>query len=166
MKKIAAIVLVLGMASAVPLTAKDKNVPVDMSKMSSIFLGWVDMNPDHYRKQGYSTKAEYAGVIRIGNTAFQDYMRANLPEWKITAAKDREDMNTAGNDLYIKFADVDFTHGYSLYLAVTFIDLRTNSVIATIPHKKYTGRLCGLEGCMRKELEEVARKIRSKLGKK
>ena len=77
----------------------------------------------------------------------------------ITAAKDKGDENAAGNDLYIKFSDASFGKNYRLKLSVHFIDPKTNSEIASIPVRTYTGRLCGLVSCLEKELDEVGRKL-------
>lgn len=164
MKRIAFITLLLSMALTAPLLAKEKNAAVDVSGMNRIFLGWVDMSPDEYRKQGYHTKEAYLDVINRANLAFQDMVRAKFPGRTITVAKDRNDQDTAGNDLHIKFSDAVFTHGYRLMVAVHIIDLQTNNEVGSIPLKKYTGRLCGLESCMHKELEQVADELKSQLG--
>jgi hypothetical protein len=166
MKQITVVVLMLGMAFTAPLLAKEKNAAVDLSGMNRIFLGWIDMSPDEYRKHGYSTKEAYLNVINRANLEFQENVRSKLSGKTITAAKDRDDVNTAGSDLYIKFSDALFTHGYRLMVAVHIIDLKTNKEVGTIPLRKYTGRLCGLESCMHKELEQVADGIKSQLGGK
>jgi hypothetical protein len=166
MKRIAVVALLLSMALTAPLIAKEKSATVDMSNMNRIFLGWVDISPDEYYKQGYSTKEEFLDVIKRANLNFQDDVRAKFPGRTITAAKDRDDVNTAGNDLYVKFSDAVFTRGYRLMVGVHIIDLKTNKEVGTIPIRKYTGRLCGLESCMHKELEQVADELKSQLGGK
>jgi hypothetical protein len=82
----------------------------------------------------------------------------------VTAAKDRSDENTAGNDLYVKFSNVSFDTGYALHLTVHIIDLKTNTEIATIPEQKYKGSLCGLTTCMEQEFYEVNTKLQAILG--
>jgi hypothetical protein len=153
-------VWVLSLALAVPLRAKEKAAPVDMKGMNRIFLGWVDMSPDDYHHQGYSTREEYLAVINHANTAFQEYCQSKAFSGRtMTAAKSRDDQNTGENDLYVKFSDVVYDHKYRLTLSVHFIDLKTNTEIGSIPLKTYTAHVCGLEGCMNKELDKVSEEL-------
>lgn len=164
MRQIAIVTLLLfSIALSAPLMAKQKE-SVDMKGMNHIFLGWVDMNPDDYHHQGYSTREEYLAVINHANTFFQTTCQSKVFSGRtMTAAKDRSDENTAGNDLYVKFSDASYDHKYRLHLSVHFIDLKTNAEIGSIPLRTYKGHLCGLEGCMDKELEEVSSEIRKAL---
>jgi hypothetical protein len=77
----------------------------------------------------------------------------------MTAAKSRDDQNTAGNDVYVKFSDVSYDHKYRLHLAIHFIDLKTNAEIGSVPLNTYTAHMCGLEGCMIKELDKVGEEL-------
>jgi hypothetical protein len=138
------------------LMAKQKTAPVDLKGMNRVFLGWVDVSPDDYHHQGYSTREEYAAVINHANTAFQEYCQSKAFSGRtMTAAKSRGDENTAGNDVYVKFSDVVYDHKYRLHIAVHFIDLKTNAEIGSIPVKTYGAHMCGLEGCLIKELDKV-----------
>jgi hypothetical protein len=156
--------LLVSVAFTTPLVAKDREPAVDVSNMNHIFLGWVDINSDDYRHQGYPTREEYLRVIKGANADFQEYFRSKLPGKTVTGAEDRADAYPAGNDLYIKFSDAEFTHGYRLRVSIHFIDLTKNAEIGSIPLKQYTGRFCSLESCMRKELEEVADELAKQLG--
>ncbi|MGB9204027.1 MAG: hypothetical protein WCB94_08620 [Terriglobales bacterium] len=151
--------LLFCMALPASLMARDKKPSVDMSNMNHIFLGWVDLDPYNFAELGYS-KADWADVIRNANATFQQKCQSKyLAGRTITLAKDKGDENAAGNDLYIKFSDAAFGRDYRLRVSVHFIDPKTNSEIASIPLKKYTGRLCGLVSCLDKELEEVGGKL-------
>ena len=165
MRQIAIVTLLLvSVALSAPLMAKQKEF-VDMKGMNHIFLGWVDMSADDYHHQGYATREEYQAVINHANTIFQTICQSKVFSGRtMTAAKDRSDENTAGNDLYVKFSEVSYDHKYRLRLSVHFIDLKTNKEIGSIPLKTYTAHLCGLEGCMDKELEEVSRELQRELG--
>ncbi len=137
-----------------------KESTVDMKNMNHIFLGWVDLGPDEWALHGYATKTDWTDIIGSLNAAFlRDLQVTYLPGRTITAAKDKGDENAAGNDLYIKFSDAFFGKDYRLRVSVHFIDPKTNSEIASIPLRKYTGRLCGLVSCLDKELEEVGSKL-------
>jgi hypothetical protein len=142
------------------LMAKDKATPVDLKAMNRVFLGWVDISPDDYHHQGYSTREEYLAVINHANTAFQEYCQSKaLSGRTMTAAKSPGDDSSAGNDLYVKFSDVSYDHKYRLHLSVHFIDLKTNTEIGSIPLNTYTAHMCGLEGCMIKELDKVSEEL-------
>ena len=142
------------------LMAKQKAAPVDLKGMNRIFLGWVDVSPDDYHHQGYSTREEYLAVINHANTAFQEYCQSKAFSGRtMTAAKSKGDESTAGNDLYVKFSDVVYDHKYRLHISVQFIDLKTNAEIGSIPLDTYSAHLCGLEGCMIKELDKVSEEL-------
>jgi hypothetical protein len=165
MRQIAIVTLLLfSFALSAPLMAKQKESAVDMKGMNHIFLGWVDMSPEDYHHQGYSTREEYLAVINRANTVFQTDCQSKVFSGRtMTAAKSRSDESTAGNDLYVKFSDVNYDHKYRLHLSIHFIDLKTNTEIGSVPLKTYKAHLCGLEGCMNKELEEVSAELRKEL---
>ena len=147
-------------ALPVLLMAKQKAAPVDLKGMNRVFLGWVDVSPDDYHHQGYSTREEYLAVINHANTAFQENCQSKAFSGRtMTAAKTRGDESTAGNDVYVKFSDVVYDHGYRLHLSVHFIDLKTNAEIGSIPLKTYGAHMCGLEGCLIKELDQVSEEL-------
>jgi len=146
-------------ALPVLLMAKQKAAPVDLKGMDRVFLGWVDMSPDDYHRQGYATREDYLAVINHANTSFQETCQKALSGRTMTAAKAKGDENTAGNDVYVKFSDVAYDHGYRLHLSVHFIDLKTNAEIGSIPLKTYTAHFCTLESCMIKELDTVSEEL-------
>ena len=81
-------------------------------------------------------------------------------------AKNKGDENAAGNDLYIKFTNVSEDKGYRLHIAVHFIDPKTNTELAVIPEDQYGAHLCGLVGCMEKELGKVGELVKKQVGPK
>jgi len=165
MKQLAAIaLLLLCVTLPAPMMAGQKAKTAEMSGMAHIYLGWVAISPDDYHAQGYGSAADYAHVITEANLAFQKNVQSKLAGRTVTVAKDKDDVNSAGNDLYVKFSDVAYDHHYRLHLSVHFIDLKTNTEIATIPVKGYTGHLCGLVGCLDKELEQVSKEIQDQIG--
>ena len=150
-------VCLLSLALPAFLIGKEKAAPVDLKAMHNVYLGWVDISPDDYHHQGYATREEYLAVINHANAAFQETCQSKaLTGRTMTAAKSKGDENTAGNDVYVKFADVVYDHGYRLHLSVHFIDLKTNAEIGSIPVKTYGAHVCGLEGCLIKELDKVS----------
>jgi hypothetical protein len=160
MKRITVIAILL-LSAALPalLMAKQKAAPVDLKGMNRVFLGWVDISPDDYHHQGYATREEYLAVINHANTAFQENCSKALSGRTMTAAKSKGDESTAGNDVYVKFSDVAYDHGYRLHLSIHFIDLKTNAEIGSIPLKTHTAHVCGLETCLIKELDKVSEEL-------
>lgn len=149
------------LALSLPLMAKQQTAPVDMKGMNRIFLGWVEMSPDDYHHQGYSTREEYLVVINHANTAFQENCQSKAFSGRtMTAATTRGDQSTAGNHVYVKLSDVVYDHKYRHHLSVHFIDLKTNTELGSLPLKTYTAHVCGLEGCMNKELDKVSEELR------
>jgi hypothetical protein len=167
MKRWTFIAVLLFFCTALPVSveARNKQAGPDLSNAQHVFVGWADMDPEAYIDLGYS-KAEWEDVIRHENVVFQKKFKEGLKLRFITvvAAKDKSDENTAGNDLYVKFSDVSFDSGYVLHLAVQIIDLKTNTEIASIPYRRYTGHLCGLTTCMEQEFDEVNTKLQVLLG--
>ena len=167
MRRVTLFVVLFLFCAALPFSveARDKKPVFDLTNAQHVFIGWVDIDPENYFDLGYS-KAEWEDVIRHENVVFQKKFKEGLKLrfTTVTAAKDRSDENTAGNDLYVKFSNVSFDTGYALHLTVHIIDLKTNTEIATIPEQKYKGSLCGLTTCMEQEFYEVNTKLQAILG--
>ena len=152
-------------ALPVSVEARNKKAGPDLSNVQHVFVGWADIDPEGYFDLGYS-RAEWEDVIRHENIVFQKKFKEGLKSRfiTVTAAKDRSDENTAGNDLYVKFSDVSFDSGYVLHLTVHVIDLKTNTEIASIPNHKYSGSSLGLITCMEHDFYEVNTKLQAILG--
>jgi hypothetical protein len=132
-----------------------------MKNMNKIFIGWVDMGPDEWAAHGYAYKDEWADVIGSLNAAFASSLRATyLPGHTIVAAKDKDDTNASGCELYIKFSDVSVDYNsYHLILSIHFIDPKTNTEIGMIPTRPYYGNDWGIRGYLTEALKEVGTKI-------
>jgi len=165
MKRIAVIALML-LGIALPVAAaKEKAKPVDMKDINHVFVGWVDINPDDWKMQGYANKQEWLDVISGANESFQKDLAKTLSGLTVTMAKNKDDVNTAGNDLYIKFSDARVDKGYRLHISVHFIDLKTNNEVGSIPLQVLGAHLCGLSGCINKELDKVNEEIGKNLNR-
>jgi hypothetical protein len=164
---VTAILLLLCIVSPTSMKAGDKKPTVDMSNVKTIFVGWVNLDPDTYRVLDYDTKAEWAEVIDEFNAYFQGELKTNyLAGRTLTMAKNKDDENAAGNDLYIKFTDVSEDKGYRLHIAVHFIDPKTNTELAVIPAERYGAHVCGLVKCMDKEIDKVGELVSKQVSPK
>ena len=166
---IAAVALLLCMALPSSTEARGTKQPsVDMSNKNKIFVGWIDLDPEEYRLLDYDTKAQWATVVDNVNSYFQDELKSEyLAGRTLTMAKNKEDVNAGDNDLYIKFTNVSEDKGYRLHIAVHFIDPKTGTELAVIPEDRYGAHLCGLEGCIEKELGKIGELINKQVvGKK
>src|SRR5208337_5252332 len=147
------------------LPAKEKGKPVDMKNVKTVFIGWVDVNPEDYHMQGYKTKEDWINVIKEANLAFQKKCQSlkGLAGRTVTAAKDHSDADPGGSDLYVKFSDVQFDHGYRLHISVHFLDPKTNNELGSIPLERYGAHFCTLSTCLDKELDEVSSEMEKQL---
>ena len=149
-----------------------KESTVDMKNMDHIFLGWIGFSPDMWMFYRHKTatrwvtgdpfsKAEWTDAISSLNSLFQSDLQSRyLPGRTITAAKDKENENAVGNDLYIKFSDVRIDYdNYQLILSIHFIDPKTKSEIAVIPARPYYGDDSGILECLKAALDEVSTKL-------
>jgi hypothetical protein len=165
-KRISGITLLLLLCIALPLRmdARSRSVKryltkestVEMKNMNHIFLGWVDLGPDEWALYGYANKTDWTDLIGSLNASFSRCVAGRT----ITAAKDREDENAAGNDLYIKFSDVRIDYeNYHLILSIHFIDPKTNAEIASIPARPYYGNDWGFRNYLKAAMDEVCTKV-------
>ncbi|MFZ1009542.1 MAG: hypothetical protein WAN65_22070 [Candidatus Sulfotelmatobacter sp.] len=139
----------------------NKESSIDMSHMNHVFVGWVDLEPDAWALYDYKSKADWSDVIASLNADFARSLQVTyLPGRTISAAKDKADENAAGNDLYIKFSDVQIDNDKDhLILSIHFIDPKNNAELATIPVRPYYGDGRGLTGDLKASLEEVGTKL-------
>ncbi|MGP8271306.1 MAG: hypothetical protein ACLQLH_14665 [Terracidiphilus sp.] len=140
---------------------KDKETTADMRNMNRIFIGWVDLGADDWGAHGYTTKTDWTNVIESLNSSFNSNLLATyLPGKTLVAAKNKDDVNAAGCDLYIKFSDVHVDYdNYHLILAIHFIDPKTNTEIGSIPIRPYYGNDWGLRGYLNEALKGVGKKL-------
>ena len=138
-----------------------KETSADISSPKSIFIGWVDLSPDQWALWGYSSKDEWAEVIKGLNAGFQGSCQGYLEGRTVTAAKDKIDENAAGSDLYIKFAGASVDgNSYGIRTAIQFIDPKTNAVIASVPSRLYfEKREWKFQLYLQAAMEDIARKV-------
>jgi hypothetical protein len=139
----------------------NKESIIDMSNMNHVFIGWVDLEPDAWALYGFPSKTEWANIIGSLNATFTRSLQVTyLPGRTITAAKDKADENATGNDLYIKFSDVQVAYNdYHLILSIHFIDPKTNAELATIPVRPYHDDEGDVKDYVKSALDEVGRKL-------
>jgi hypothetical protein len=142
-----------------------KESKADMLAMQKVFVGWVDLRSNDWASHRYRSEESWAAVIDELNSSFGAAASAKwLPGRTVTVAKNKADVDLAGQDLYIKFSDVliDYDY-YFLYVSIHFIDPVTNREIAAIPARPYYGNTRGFESFLRMSLEEVGRKLQAEV---
>src|SRR5271157_403953 len=173
MKRLAIIaaLLLICIAFPTPSAGERHSVPryltkestVDMRNMNRIFVGWVNLDPEEWAAHGYATKTEWTDVIAFLNAAFASNLQTTyLPGRTIVAAKNKDDTNAAGCDLYIKFSDIHVDYNnYHLILSIHFIDPKTNTEIGSIPVRPYLGsaNIWGFKPYLEAALKEVGTKL-------
>jgi hypothetical protein len=173
------LVFLLCLVFPVPLMARShpprKETSADMRSLNSIFVGWVNLNPDEWVLYTHDTsgllglggsatswsKAVWIDAINSLNSLFQQRCQSQyLSGRKIAAAKSNGDENASGNDLYIKFSDVRIDYdNYQLILSIHFIDPKTNAEIAMIPARPYYGNASGITEVLNAALDEVGKRV-------
>ena len=137
-----------------------------MSRAKTIFLGWVDLSPEGWSLWGYDNKETWASVISDLIWIFRARARVSIsPAGGTTAKNANDDNGVAGNDLYVKFADVSIDHNYyGLRLSIHFIDPRTNTEIASIPSRLYyEKRWFKFQLYMRAALDDIGTKVQAEV---
>jgi hypothetical protein len=134
---------------------RNKETTIDMSNMKRVFVSWVDLPTEEGALYGYE-KADWIALM----TGLNQSLAHCVADRTVTAAKDKDDTNFAGNDLYIKFQDVriDYEH-YHLIVGIHFIDPKTNTEIVMIPARPYYGNDWGFKGFMNAALDKVCEKV-------
>jgi hypothetical protein len=134
---------------------KNKETTVDLSNKKRIFVGWIDLPTEEGAPSGYE-KADWTALMAGLNQS----LSSCVADRTVTAAKSKDDVNAAGNDLYIKFQDVriDYEH-YHLIIGIHFIDPKTNTEIGMIPARPYYGNDWGFKGFMNAAVENVCEKV-------
>jgi hypothetical protein len=160
---ISAVLFSLCLALPAPMMAHRNGVPeykhketsVDMSKMQRIFIGGINLPTEEGALYGYE-KADWIELMAGLNSKLS---RCVLDR-NVTVAKDKDDVNPAGYDLYIKFQDVniDYEH-YHLIAGIHFIDPKTNTEIGMIPARPYYGNDWGFKGFLNEALNKVCEKV-------
>ena len=114
---------------------RNKETTIDMSNMKRVFVSWVDLPTEEGALYGYEI-ADWIALM----TGLNQSLAHCVADRTVTAAKDKDDTNFAGNDLYIKFQDVriDYEH-YHLIVGIHFIDPKTNTEIGMITARPYYG---------------------------
>jgi hypothetical protein len=139
----------------------NKESSVDMSHMSHVFVGWIDLGPDAWALYDFRSRADWTDDIAVLNAGFvRDLQATYLHGRTIIADKDKADENIAGSDLYIKFSDVrvDYDNEH-LILSIHFIDPKTNGEIASIPVRPYYGDGHNVTEYLKAALDEVGVKL-------
>jgi hypothetical protein len=143
-----------------------KETVADLSGAKTIFLGWVDLDPDGWNLWGYETKEEWLSVIADLNHDFQSSCKGQyLAGRTVKAAKYKGDEEATGNDLYIKLSDVSIDHTYyGIRLSIHFVDPKTNAEIASIPSRLYyEKRWFKFQLYMRAALDDIGQKVQAEM---
>lgn len=151
--------------SIAPLSAKtgaaSGDTTIELNSYNNIFLGWVDLNKEHWSLHGYKSIEDWSDAIDRLNNIFQASCKTrHLSKKTITGALQKDDKRYEGADLYLEFSNIqiDYDH-YDLYLVIDFIDVKTQKIVYSIPRTKYYGSAWGFEDFLKAALEKVNEKI-------
>jgi hypothetical protein len=167
MKRLFIVVLLVALVLPCSLVARKKSKPVDIITVNHVFIGWVGVNTDDFKKRGYKTKQDWTDVIDNANRTFQKQVAGLkvMAGKTTTGAKDANDASPGENDLYVKFSDVNFDHKYRLHLSAHFIDPKTNNELGDMALETYKSHFCTLSTCLDKDLAEVGNGLEHELSR-
>jgi hypothetical protein len=132
-----------------------KETTIDMSKMQRIFIGGINLPTEEGVLYGYE-KSDWIELMAGLNSK----LSRCILDRNVTVAKDKDDVNSAGYDLYIKFQDVNIDYEYyHLIVGIHFIDPKTNAEIAMIPARPYYGNEWGFKDFMIAALDKVCEEV-------
>jgi len=156
------VLLCIGLRSSLAAGPKDKETKADMLGAKNVFIGWVNLSPDEWSEWGYESKDEWTEVIKELNTEFQkDCQSKYLSDRRVAVARDKNDEDLTGDDLYIKFSDVSIDRSYyGIRASIHFIDPKTNTELGVIPARTYyEKRWFKFQLYMQAALDEIGKKI-------
>ena len=100
---------------------------------SHLYVGWVALPEDDWKKYGFVTKEDWVAKIRIFNTTgLQAYIRDRLRDAQVSGPEAQEQGLPVEGDLYIKFTFHSLSgqnEPFELNLGVEFIDLATRETV-------------------------------------
>jgi len=155
------ILIVFFLMGSTILPAKAGHAPEDttgqLNSYNKIFFGWVDFDKNLWSLYGYSSMEDWSNVIDQLNNVLQASCKTqHLSKKSIKGAVKKDDKGYAGNDLYLEFSDVKIDYdNYHLYLAIDFIDAKTQKIVYSIPRTMYYGSAWGFENFLKAALEKV-----------
>ena len=168
MKRMWMVVMLCLLALPFSTAAKERSSgSLDMSKVHRIFIGWAAIDAN-YSKLGYATRKEWQSVVEDANAHFQDEFRASgLSKGReVIGARNAEDQDSKGYDLYIKPTEVSFDYGYRLHFAADIVDAITGTTLVHLDTKTYGAHFCAMTGCLNKELDKAIEDIEDRIGTK
>lgn len=99
----------------------------------NLFVGWLDLKPDDYRKYGYPTKEEWVKDINDLNAGLQKYMKDYLTSFVVIGAGSAKE-RISGNAYAISFSNIVIDPQTSIVTDVEIKDATTGKTI-----KKFAG---------------------------
>lgn len=127
-----ATLLVLALGS--DIASQDRKPAAPLAHVKSIFLGWMDITSVDLTASKYKSEEEWAKVIDENNRAFQNDCRKRLRGYRLTAARNREDIDASGHDVHVQFLDVRWDSKKNwLYVNVRFADPMTGAELLSLP---------------------------------
>ncbi len=111
-----------------------------LQKYNNIYVGWLPMDENEWRKYYYESKKDWIGIIQHMNVdQLQKYVKAYLPKKNITGATSKNDTEIPNQtELVIKFTSMQILdYARSGIIKVEFIDTKSNTNIYKISSEIY-----------------------------
>lgn len=128
MKHIAVALLVC----SIVCSCSTRTVRTEYAGSTDLYVGWLDLRADDYRKYGYPTKAEWESDISDINSGLQEYIARYLKHYNVTGAASIRDRQPA-KGYVILFSNPSIDPQSSIAVDITIKNAATGKVIERFP---------------------------------
>ncbi len=163
MRKHAFIILAFLLAGCLPArytVVQDSNPAAAATAASTIFVGWLPVDPNQFAARGYASAAEYAKVIGGMNAELQKGLKNDWPKKNFSFARTPEEVPPAGVDMIVVFQGANVAEGgggghsgVNITTTVKFFDAKAQREVKSAQITTSTRGINGwtqynLEGCL------------------
>ena len=124
MKKLVVLLLTCGIICS----CGTRSVRQEFTGSQNVFVGWLDLTPNDFRKWGYPTKEEWEKDIVDLNSGLRKFVGDYLKDFNVTGATKIND-RTPANGYVILFSNVAIDPQASIVVDVTVKDAATGRIV-------------------------------------
>lgn len=124
--------MVLLLSCAILWSCSSRSVRQEFSGSRDLFVGWLDLHPEDFRKFGYPTKEEWVHDISDLNVSLKEFVAKYLKDFNVSGASSINERPPASGYV-IQFSNVAIDPQTSIVADISIKDGTSGKVI-----KKFT----------------------------
>ena len=138
---------------------------VDLQKVESVYIGWIDLDEKMWGYHEYETKKDWTNTIARLNSAFIAKLDSMyLPGHKVTGASSKDSSPKNSHDLHILFSDVKIDPNYQiLKVTLTFINGDSGNTLFKVRNEEFPCHRIGFEQFLTGSLEKLGENLATEL---